>query len=75
MEANLFRKTAVDGFGFVEDLRDRPHKHRFGLTTEYEKGGLGWSVGADLRAATNSSQEVAAQERGSHIELASSQRR
>jgi hypothetical protein len=40
------------------------------FTTGDENGCLGGSVGADLRAATSLDQEVAAQERCSHIKTA-----
>jgi hypothetical protein len=42
----------------------------FEFTTADENGGLGGSVGTDLRAATSLDQEVAAQERCSHIKTA-----
>ena len=42
----------------------------FKLTTADENGGLGGSVGADLRAAISLNSEVAAQERCSHIKTA-----
>jgi len=41
-----------------------------GGTTADENGGLAGSMGADLRAGTSFSREVAAQERCSHIETA-----
>jgi len=40
----------------------------FNLTTADKKGCLGRSVGADLRAATSKTQELAARERGNHLE-------
>ncbi len=40
----------------------------FKFTSADENGGLGGSVGADLRAATNFTRATAATERGSHAQ-------